>query len=61
MPPLLWSSIAPPITQFKGVRKKDNLHKNSSFSASISDGSLRIGLGTYSDELEAARVYDAAA
>lgn len=48
-------------SQFKGVRKKENLNKNSSFSASISDGSLRIGLGTYSDELEAARVYDAAA
>lgn len=37
------------------------MHKDSTFSASIFDGSLRIGLGTYSDELEAARVYDAAA
>jgi hypothetical protein len=48
-------------SQFKGVRKKVNLNKGSSFSASISDGSIRIGLGTYGDELEAARIYDAAA
>lgn len=48
-------------SRFKGVRKKENMHNSSSFAASIYDGSARIGLGTYSDEQEAARVYDAAA
>ena len=46
---------------YKGVRKRLIGKKTEKFYATISDGGLRVGLGSYDTEIEAARVYDAAA
>ena len=48
-------------SEYKGVRKREQTTGPDKFSAEIFDGHRRIGLGTYSEELEAARMYDAAA
>ena len=49
-------------SQYTGVRRRRNpsgAHKDRPFSASIQDGDQTVNLGTFADEVTAAKAYDA--
>lgn len=48
-------------SRYKGVRKRNRTNGPDKYSATISFDDLHVGLGTFDSEIEAARVYDAAA